>query len=110
MGAFGPTPEERNRFSSRTYGFSKPELLAALRGERCRLQKLNEMRQELERKLAELSQTEQRSGQFEQGVSANKDRLRGSSTQLMKEERTRMWYRKVHSRLREDCTQLAAAF
>merc|ERR1712060_43228 len=108
--AFGPTPEERHRFSSRTSGLSKPELLAALRGEWCRLQRLNEMRQELERKLSELSQTEQKSGQFEQGVSANKDRLRGSSMQLVKEERARMWYRKVHSRLREDCAQLAAAF
>merc|ERR1711972_990944 len=84
--------------------------MQALRTERRRLQRLSEMRKELERKLSELCQTELRSGQFEQGVSANKGRLRGSSLQLVKEERTRLWYKKVHSRLREDCAQLAAAF
>merc|ERR1712151_1464504 len=71
---------------------------------------MTELRGRLEQTIEVLAQTELRSGQFEQGVTANKNRLRGSSMQLVKEERTRLWYKKTQTRLRDELMQLLDAF
>merc|ERR1711920_211472 len=104
------TAEDRSRFGNHARGMSKPELLRALRGEQLQLQRMTETRAKLERTLEELAQTELRSGQFEQGVTANKSRLRGSSMQLVKEERTRLWYKKTQTRLQDELIQLLDTF